>query len=286
MKIIESYLQGKKKDQSLCEDCLIVSDRFYGVVDGGTDKTGIDWGKGQTGGKVLSLIVKNAFESNNDLPVEKIKKVINEKFQGLAKKNDITISDRMNLPDAAAAIYDNKERKIYYIGDCKARFVYITGKLSEQFIPDLKIDLINSRLRKTIIDMLFELGINPFKNGRDLGREFITPLLKKQPLLANTDSEGEWFMGIPYEAAKFNIINGVDEIIFNEIRVPKRVNEIIITSDGFVSVEKSLKLSMKMLNKSIKEDPCRCKKYLSTKGVGKGQVLPDDISYVRISMKD
>ncbi|MFA5333522.1 MAG: hypothetical protein WC376_03425 [Candidatus Nanoarchaeia archaeon] len=286
MKIIESYLQGKKKDQELCEDCLIVSGRFCGVVDGGTDKTGIDWGNGKTGGKILSLIVKDAFESNNDLGVEKIKGLINNKFQELAKKNNVNINDRVNLPDAAAAIYDSKERKIYYIGDCKARFVYNTGKLSEQFIPDLRIDLINSRLRKTVIDVLYELGINPFRNGRDLGREFIVPLLKKQSLLANTDSEGEWFMGIPYEAARFNIINGVDDINFDEINVPKKVDEVVIASDGFVSVEKSLKLSMKKLNESIKEDPQRCKKYLSTKGVGKGQVLPDDISYVRISIKD
>ncbi|MFA5406198.1 MAG: hypothetical protein WC307_02475 [Candidatus Nanoarchaeia archaeon] len=280
MKVVEQFLGSKKGDLSVCEDNLILSNRYIGVVDGGTDKSGLDWG-GQLGGKLLSDLVKRVFETN-DLPVDKIEALIRTEFGRLARGFGIDLGNKFNLPDAALVVYDSVKQLVYYVGDCKLRFVYDDGSLSEQLIPELKIDLINASLRKAVIDSFKQLGFDPFKGGFDYGREFIKPLLLKQSLLANSKQVGEWFMGIPYELVKFSIINGVDKIVFNELRVPKNVSQLIMGSDGFIELKRTLKQSLNHLKKTISIDPHRCGKYPSTKGVSQGMAYPDDISYVRL----
>ena len=70
MEIVESYLQSKSGKSDGGEDRLVLGPRFFGVVDGATDKSGLNWGTQETpraGGYVLASIIKAVLEENDSV---------------------------------------------------------------------------------------------------------------------------------------------------------------------------------------------------------------------------
>ena len=54
--MVETFCQGKHPDQSLCEDALFVGEDFVAVIDGVSDKSGLDYA-GMTGGRWAALTI-------------------------------------------------------------------------------------------------------------------------------------------------------------------------------------------------------------------------------------
>ena len=53
---MEKFCCGRGPDQAKCEDVIFVDENFVAVIDGVTDKAGLDYG-GQTGGQWAALTV-------------------------------------------------------------------------------------------------------------------------------------------------------------------------------------------------------------------------------------
>ena len=58
MQIIEQFICGKRQDQTLCEDGLLITDHFIVVVDGVTSKGKIKYDGFSSGWKAKEVILK------------------------------------------------------------------------------------------------------------------------------------------------------------------------------------------------------------------------------------
>lgn len=65
--VVESFVLGKLNDPHRCEDVLVVTPGWLGVIDGATDKSKVPWpvpdGGTMTSGRFAALAVRDAFET-------------------------------------------------------------------------------------------------------------------------------------------------------------------------------------------------------------------------------
>ncbi len=291
IKIIEKYLMSKSGNPNGGEDRLILGHNFYGVVDGATDKSGNNWGTPENpkkGGEIAADIIKSTLEDNVDLNLTKLVNVLNKKMNNAAGKANININDVKNLAGASFAAYVHEKNLIYHIGDCNFVFVKENGELEEHY-NEIAIDKLTSELRSRFIMFCYENKIDPFIDGKDLGREYILWILKKQTELGNRqfrkdyNGEKEWILGIPYEAMVYKTINGLHTEL-NITPVPEGTKEIILTSDGFNVIKPTLKETLGLLKKQLKDDPHCIGLLKSTKGLGPGNINYDDMAYLRLKI--
>lgn len=284
-KVIEKYTISKFGDEIRNEDNLIISNRYYGVIDGATDKSGVNWSENKNefipGGKILSDVIKEEFEKSEE-DINVIEKNIRMKFFDISKKRNIDLINYNILPAASVLVYDSLKNKIYSVGDCQFSLIYDNGEQSELFVDKKTIDVITSKLRKSMIQIYKSLGIDPFDNNQDLGRDFILPFLKNQSYLQNQNKGGKWMNGLSYDILNFKVIDGIHGVKFNSYNVPENVKEIIMTTDGIRFPKKTLNETLEHHNNLLNLDPHCINELLTTKGLMDGQISFDDMSYLRI----
>ena len=150
---------------------------------------------------------------------------------------------------------------------------------------DKPVDKLTSTLRATIIQWYQEQGIDPFAEGKDLGREFILELLKKQPEIQNTgfNNDEDWCPGIPFSLVAYKTLNGFPTTL-DITPVPEGTKEIVLASDGFPIIKPTLDETRTVLNQRLKEDPHCIGVLKSTKGLSKGNISYDDMAFIRIGL--
>jgi hypothetical protein len=290
MEIIETYLSSKKGNKTGGEDRLILGPNFYGVVDGATDKSGNNWGTEQTpktGGQVLADIVKSNLEKENtpnNKTLEQKLNLINSQIHSAANTANIDLRIENNRADAGFAAYTPKDKCIYHIHDCVFGFVKEDGEF-EVHTNDKQLDQLTSSIRKQMNEWYLSQGINPFENGKDLGREYIMPMLKNQQTVQNQgfESNEEWMNGIPKSTVAYRTINGFKTQV-SKTKIPKGTKEIIISSDGFKTLKPTLQQTLETLKFQLQNDPHCMNELLSTKGLNQNQISFDDMSYIRIKL--
>ena len=262
MRIIEKFIEGKKADQALCEDKLLITEDFIAVVDGVTAKSSRTW-DGKTGGIAAAEAICKAIEL---FPAD------------ISCENAIT-----NLTKAVSFLYDENEepgsaaagviilsrfrKEIWSVGDCCC---IINGT---KHLHEKALDLILSAERCAFLE-------NAVKNGateeellkNDTGRDHIMPKLKAQHKYANTVCE----LG-------FGVING--SAVPERFIVTYKVHEgdtIILASDGYPHLRDTLEESEKLLKKELTENPLCYKTYKSTKGLREGSTSFDDRTYIKL----
>jgi glycerophosphoryl diester phosphodiesterase len=282
MLINEEFIKGKKENQLLCEDKIYKGSRFIAIIDGATSKNSRTF-DGKSGGLVAAELICSSLSSIEELtPTSpllcpyKLCDKIRKSFIPFYKKNNI---DFENNPEqrivACAAIYDNLLRKIIFIGDCQAIIHGNNGFF--EFSYSKKIDEVTSDARALYLSSILAEGkitIDELKEN-DLGREFIAPLLKKQLSLQNKD------IAFGYEC-----FDGT-EIPSNMIKIvdvePKSM--IVLSSDGYPKLFKTLYESEVYLKNILEDDPLLYTKFPSTKGLMKGNTSFDDRAYISFCIK-
>ena len=269
MKIIESFIQGKTSDFSLCEDGIYISDNIIAVIDGVTSKTEKRF-DGKKGGAFAKDVI---IDSLSDEAVEMLS--CSDLFAYLTKslndacRNCYSDLQKYEYPKCAIVLYNAIYNEIWSVGDCQC---IINSNL---YTHEKYIDKINSQMRSYILECAIQNGASVEELLlNDVGREYILPAIKEQSKFENTEHE-----------YGFSILNGfpIPESLIKKYSV-KSGDEIILASDGYPVLMPSLQESEQRLAILLRDDPLcfRCNK--STKGITKGNTSFDDRVYCKFTV--
>ncbi|MGI5173839.1 hypothetical protein H0R92_09600 [Treponema sp. OMZ 840] len=265
MNILESLIKGKTTD-GYCEDVLVVTDRFIAVIDGVTSKSDFIYEGKKTGRLAAELVQKAIEQSPADAECSKIIKKCNSIFKDFYKNVDFPYEKQKYGLQAVAAIYSVSKREIWLIGDCQ---VMVNGK---KYTNSRKSDTLFGELR-CMLRYLSETNESDCSKAEDAGREAILPWILKTTAFANKEHN-------PYG---YSVINGeeIPQKLIKRIVLHKQPSEVILATDGYPVLLPSLQESEAELARILREDPCCCREYISTKGIENGNVSFDDRTYIR-----
>lgn len=121
MKIIESFLLGKNKDPSKCEDIIFTNNNFAAIIDGATSKSKYTF-NGNSTGKQAALLVEMALKSlKYDATKEETADHITQTIHDFYKNENYLpkiIEDASNKCTASVIIYSKFQAEIWMFGDC------------------------------------------------------------------------------------------------------------------------------------------------------------------------
>ena len=167
---------------------------------------------------------------------------------------------------ASVIIYSRTKNEIWSIGDCQC---FINDKF---YSHEKQIDGIVSAVRSLVIEMARKEGMTDDEIAEnDVGREFILPVIKKQQMFANS-------CGV----FSYGVING-GQVNKKDIEIHKveKGDEIVLASDGYPELLRTLEKSEKRLEEEIARNPLCCDGFRSTKGIQKNCTSFDDRTYIR-----
>lgn len=273
MKVVEWSVRSKTGVLADCEDACVVSPRHAAVIDGATAKTPFRHG-GITPGQVAVEQLEAAIA---DLPptlgdagaISFLTDRLHAFYRahGLLERMRRAPADR---PKAAVAIYSVRHRQVWLVGDCQCRIgsrTYQGPRQIDDLLAGARALYLQTELaRGKTVDELRE---------HDPGRAFIHPLLERQSALQNAEP------GTPFA---FGAVDGfpVPSAFVTIIRVPSDVREIVLATDGYPVVARTLASSEKRLARLLQQDPLCIGALRSTKGLRPGHQSFDDRAYLRL----
>lgn len=264
MQIIEQFIKGKKSDRTLCEDEMFVNDHFVVIADGVTAKTNTSF-DGKTGGKAAAeKVCESVSGFREDIDVFEAVRVLT--------KNVASLYTEGKPPCSAAAsviIFSRFRNEIWSIGDCQC---YIND---EFFSHEKEIDRIVSDMRSLVIEIARKEGMTDEEIAEnDVGRAFVLPVIKKQQIFANSSGK------FSYEVVNGQPVNE-SNIVIHKV---KQGDEVILASDGYPRLLKTLDESEKRLKEEIARNPLCCDEFRSSKGIQQGCTSFDDRTYIRFKV--
>lgn len=256
---------GKKSNPSICEDGLVIGEHLVAVIDGVTSK-GVRLWEGKTSGcyakDILSeYLRKNVERQNAEELLQNLDAILQKNIRKYAEN-----LPREEYPRAAVIIYNDFYKEIWSYGDCQCRIneeVYTHAK---------KIDELNSDLRALYLEYQISQGKDIEKlKQQDLGRKEIQKYLMMQFAFENKAG----YFGYP-------VLNGMGiETSMIKCYSVKEGDTVILASDGYPVLERSLEECEKKL-KNVKEaDPMCFRLFRSTKGIQPGDVSFDDRTFCK-----
>lgn len=264
MEIIEDFICGKKVEDLKNEDFLHITNDFIAVVDGVSAKNGRLF-DGVTGGrraaeKVCEAIVVLDKKACAEEAVEKITQAVAELYEENEPKGAAA---------AGAIIFSRARNEIWSVGDCQC---LINGEL---FSHEKEIDRINSDMRALVLGMAKREGKTQEELlQKDVGREFIMPILENQHIFANKTGR-----------FSYGVLNGTpvpdEHIIIHKV---KAGDEIVLASDGYPYLKETLEESEKLLKEELINNPLCDGEYRSTKGKAEDNISFDDRTYIRFKV--
>lgn len=267
MHVIEQLVCGKRPDQALCEDGMVVTPHFAAVVDGSTSKV-----EGRNGGLTAMRLVCEAISS---LPPTADKQfVINHLTSALAEHNVAKAAWHAAYRlTCSAVVYSHERRVVWMIGDCQCRFskhTYTNNKLVDSVVTQARCEALHYLLTHGhTVDELRE---------KDLARGFLMDALRQQTNFQNDPN--------PCNPYRYAVLDGtpVDQNLVLEIAVPLSVKELVLASDGYPTVCNTLAESEQTLQHLLEVDPLCIKENAATKGFMRGNHSFDDRCYVRLAL--
>lgn len=274
LEVVEQQVVGKDPERNTCEDVIVTTADFTAVIDGATDKAGIDF-DGRTGGLLAAEAVRDALlELDREAELPDLVRLATSRLVGDLGSSgvevDILVDDG---PSASFVVYSSERREVWRVGDC--------SWLSEAgtFPGGKAIDSICANARSALLHALLEDGVSEAELlARDPGREMVMPLLRNQHVFRNlADSSSDLVFGA---------IDGreVPER-FLEVWPIGDARELVLASDGYPELKPTLTLSEEALADDLAKDPLRIGTHASTKGVVPGQRSFDDRAYLRIETR-
>ncbi len=275
MKIIEQFIQSKTGNMETCEDSIFANEHFICIIDGATSKTDKRW-NGLTPGQVAKNLIMDSIEYiNRTSSAEKFFLSINEAIKQWYQKEKITIEMEQHITQrctASVVVYSTHRKQIWIVG---SGIAIIGDQYINATIPS---DLLASHLRSYYIQTELRRGVTEYElMETDTSREFILPVLKRQVQFQNSQLPSEF----DYYAIDgfYKPPRGIQ--IFD---IPEDTESIVMASDGYPEVYKTLEQSEKYLAQLLKEDPLLYKKHKALKGLRRGFVSFDDRSYVKVAL--
>lgn len=267
IEIIESFILGKREDQNLNEDGLVVTDNYIAVIDGASSAASFN---GVSGGLLAKNIIVSALETMDNFidgfeVIEKLNLMLKQ-AQKEFPESEFNPSKRMF---ASIIIYNINARQIWNYGDCP----FVVNGVLHQY--DKKIDVLNANIRsfvnqyalatgKSIEDILYD----------DMGAKSIIQMLDYQNTFANKVAE----YGYP-------ILDGYGlcRELFETVDVFPG-DEVILATDGYPKICPTLEVSEQELERILKTDPLCINEYKAVKCRYDGLKSYDDRCYIRFKV--
>ncbi len=263
MQIIEKFIKGKTNNDKLCEDGFIVKEHIVAVVDGVTAKGVHLWDGMKSGCAAKEIILEFLNSDVENLSPYEMLDALNESLKNRYFRDFDEIVPEEQLR-ASIILYNDIYKEVWSYGDCSCM---INGVLHSH---KKKIDKENAIARAFILNKAIQNGLSIKDLLRhDVGRESIADNLKKQFFYENKPG----VYGYP-------VLNGNGVYFPFLIRYAIEPNsEIILATDGYPKLFRTLYDSEQYLLKKLKEDPL-C--MFTTKGVAEGNNSYDDRCYCKI----
>lgn len=265
MKIIERYLKGKSKEVDMCEDGLFIGEHVIAVIDGVTAKSPYLW-NGKRSGCYAKDVLLEFFNSG----IEKYNATElfyqADRFLRGSLNEDLDRLSSIDYPRASVIVYNDIYKEVWSYGDCQCR---INDKV---YTHTKRIDLLNSELRAFYLQYAVINGetIDELKEN-DIGRRQIEKNLLMQFEFENRKGH----FGYP-------VINamGIEPSFIKKYSVTAG-DQIVLASDGYPVLERTLNASEEALDYVLKQDPLCFNIVKSTKGIEPGNLSFDDRTFCR-----
>ena len=257
MKIIESYIVGKKS-QETCEDGIVITDDFVAVIDGSTSKTPTHLAPDMKNGRYAMVLISEFIQ--NELKAEAsvddfcqgvTAYLYNKVYCPLGVEEKLSTHPEERLT-ASAIIYSRTRQEVWMVGDCQAIVcgkLYENGKPYEQEIAEKRVALIKQ-------------GMPPIE-----ARQAIVPQLV-QAMLDGQNKTYAVIDGFPIDREGVKV-------------VPCDGGEVVLASDGYPFLKPTLAESESVLRDQLAHDPQNIQTFIATKGLVEGYQSFDDRTYVR-----
>lgn len=274
MKVIESFIQGKKPDPALCEDRILVTGDFVAVFDGVTTVGGAVFdghSPGRFAAEVLAHELAQLPADIEALPaVRHLSKTLIDKTAAEAARNGADVSDIWAHPASCMLVYSRARHEIWRVGDSTFS---IDGVETAYELP---IAEVWKPLRQAFIHAELIRGKTEAEIlAADPSWPFLVPLIQHFKPFAN--NSGPWgysvFNGLPVAENKVGIF-----------KVPEGARDIVLASDGYLRVFMTLQETEAHLQEALAADPLLYKHHPQVRGLAAGQLSYDDRSYVRIAL--
>lgn len=310
-RLTDSFLTSRNQHPDGGEDRIIHNGRFIGVCDGATDKIGIVFHrennsqKSFTGGALIADLIVEAFQCGLIPDSFAFRDHVAKSLTLAAKVSGIDLSRPENRPEAAFAVVDTETRKLYLCGDCLITLVKHDGtrvsidrsKAIDKLTASIRTKVLREESKK--LDGGYATLARLISTGemKDIGREAILPLLKRQYLLNGAHwKTGEIFAEVEghaytYAELAYNFFNGFNENAVTVQELEGDVNQVILATDGVPSIDLGLNDTLANLFASLENDPLSAglslnssqKVWARTKGRS-GCRYPDDIAFVSVKL--
>ena len=291
MKIIESYIVGKKSPEA-CEDGMVITDDFIAVIDGSTSKTPKHLNPDMKNGRYSMMLISEYIreELKADASVDDFCQgvtayIYNKVYEKLGVEERLKEHPEERLA-ASAILYSRTRNEVWMVGDCQAIIdgkLYENGKPYEQEIARKRVELI-------------EQGLSPAE-----ARKQIEPLLI-EAMLSGQNQTYTVIDGFPIyrEGVKVVLVSdscSVQDSVPASDSVPcsdsvsasgtisVSSSEIILASDGYPFLEPTLAASEASLAEQIANDPQNIHSFIATKGIVEGNKSFDDRTSIRFSVE-
>ncbi|MBW3091411.1 hypothetical protein KIH79_00280 [Bifidobacterium sp. 82T10] len=289
MRVIERCCRGKKADQSLNEDGLIVTSSFAAVVDGVTSKSVRRLWR-PSGGVVAKNLLSNAIAA---LPANTTMRQAQTILDGrLRAQYDIAADDAALFErepwerlQANAVIYSARRHEAWLFGDCQIMVNGVqtpTVKRVDELLGELRsfaaqaLALGDGSSRAQDDDMASvsasaATGRAETQGTDDPARDMILPFLRLQSRFANRRGEYGYF-----------VFDGFADPTYPIRTVPINPgDEVVLASDGYPLLRPTLAESERELDRLRRDDPQLIHDYRTTKGFAPGRESFDDRTYLR-----
>lgn len=264
VQVLETFIQGKVSDEK-CEDTIVVTPAFIGIIDGVTSKSKFKY-QGQTTGKLASTMISGVVEQlPKDATLSVLIERVNQRFTEFYDQIAFTADRASQGLQAVAVIYSRFRNELWQVGDAQ---INLDGQLLTNPKPS---DLVLSDMRSLI------LRLSPVSSDQvDPGRQAILPWILKATQFANS-ADSEW---------GYAIFNGqpIPDALLNIYPLSAETHQIVLASDGYPKLMGSLADSEAELAEVLQNDPSCSHEYRSTKGLKAGNRSFDDRSLVHFTV--
>lgn len=265
VQVKEQFYQGKISDEQ-CEDVIINTSDFIGIVDGVTSKSTFRF-NGQTSGKLASTMIASILKNSApEMTINQFVTRVNSFFTQFYEQVDFPYDKASQGLQAVTVVYSRHYHQLWQIGDAQ---INLDGQMQPNTKPS---DDVLANFRSLILKTS-GLPNSALEPQADPGRQAILSWLLKATQFANS-ADNEW---------GYAVLNGdpIPDALLKVITLDDGPHEIALASDGYPEVTLELASTEAALATVLANDPLCCQQYRSTKGLVVGNRSFDDRSYIR-----
>lgn len=260
-----------KGDPRYMEDYWVCTSKYAAVFDGATPKTAFLFPGDVTPGQMAARTLAHTLDA---LPPDLTARQAVDRLTA-----QLATALQGHRAEASGVIYSVARREVWSVGDCQFAFISSDDSLTIYHNEKL-IDRILSQWRSSIIQSYLTRGL--LTPGQiladDPGRRIIQPYITRQTRYQNIPSNSN-----PLAFGVFDGTHIPNEYI-SVTPVPEQVTEIILASDGYPQLCRTVQESEAVLQRLLLEDPLCIGPLCGTKGIRPGATCHDDRTYLKIDV--